>query len=218
MHSARRSLAFSLLCLSLLSAPAAADTGVPMLVLIWPASWILLLPIVLVEAAIAYRLLGLKARRSLLVSAVANTVSTLVGIPLTWAVLAAAEILATKGGRAYGLYTWPRRLLAFTVQAPWLVPYEEHLDWLIPAAAIVLCIPFFFVSVYLEYQVARRVLKEIGPERVRHWSWRANLATYGAIVMALAVMLALALRQHAHTPTGHGRLTPGSTGLAPLAG
>jgi len=196
MQPIRREWLFVGIILLMASTPAYADAGVPMLYLVWPASWILFVPIVLVEAAVARTLLRLATLRALLVSAVSNAASTLVGIPLTWLLLAVLEILATSGGRAYGLNTWPRKVLAFTVQAPWLIPYESDLDWLIPAAAIVLCVPFFFTSVGIEYLVARRLVRDVPTGTTSKWSWRANLLSYSLIVLGLVVVLVRAVLQH----------------------
>jgi hypothetical protein len=66
--------------------------------------------------------------------------------------------MATGGGSAHGLRTLSAKLLAVTWQSPWLIPYEDDLVWMVPAAALCLLVPFFFASVYIEYQVARRVL------------------------------------------------------------
>jgi len=173
-----------------LSAPAAAwaDAGVPMLVLLWPAAWALLVPVVLLEAEVARRRLALPYRDGLRVAGVANAVSTFVGIPVTWGVLVVVELVAT-GGRALGLGTLAGRIAAVTVQSPWLIPYEADLDWMIPVAALVLCVPFFFMSVFVEAFIARRLLASHAPAHVRSWSWRANLASYGAIVALGAAAL-----------------------------
>ena len=114
-----------------------ADAGVPMIVLLWPAAWILLVPIVLLEGEIARRRLALTYGRGVQVAAAANTVSMLVGIPMTWGVLLVIELAAT-GGRSLGLATLADRVIAVTVQSPWLIPYEADLGWMIPVAALVL--------------------------------------------------------------------------------
>jgi hypothetical protein len=192
----RRIWLISAIILLAFSSVASADAGVPMLYLIWPGSWVLFVPIVVVEAIVARRLLDLAVGRSLALSAVANAASTLVGIPATWGALLLVEILATSGGEAYGLDTVPRKILAFTVQAPWLIPYESDLGWLIPSAAIFLCIPFFFASVLIERFMARRMAPTCPPGAVSRWSWRANLLSYSLILTLLFVLLAEALLSH----------------------
>src|SRR5437899_357804 len=80
--------------LLLLASPAHADAGVPMLLVIWPASWVLLLLIIPLEAAVGVRAPGGSFRHRLKMAAAANLVSTVVGIPLTWGVLVALQMLA----------------------------------------------------------------------------------------------------------------------------
>jgi hypothetical protein len=81
-----RTLPRTSLCIVLMATPyaARADAGVPMLALVWPASWMLFIPIVAIEAWIARKVVGLTVKRCILASTAANAVSTLVGIPLVW--------------------------------------------------------------------------------------------------------------------------------------
>lgn len=135
-----------------------ANMGVPMLALVGPVMLIGLVPVILVEGLwLKYRfaLLGWDAVRH---SAVANLFSTLVGIPLTWVVLVLVQALS--GGDSYQGPGW----LAITWQAPWLLPNERELGWMIPAAALVLCVPFFLASVAIEGTVLKRRLLR-PPER-----------------------------------------------------
>ena len=120
--------------------PARADVGIPMLAVMWPPAWLLLIIIVPVEAYFARRILALDWPGALALSARANLVSTLVGIPVTWFVLALVEF-----GTGYVIYllrfgdadTSPlvQRALAITVLAPWLGPGDWLSPWIVPAAA-----------------------------------------------------------------------------------
>ncbi len=190
-------LLFLALCFTLVlgSGPASANAGVPMLFLMWPVSWLLLVPIIIVEGAVLRNFIDLTRRRSVLVSAAANAASTLFGIPLTWLILLGIEVFLTDAS-AYGLETPVKRLLAFTVQAPWLNPYESALHWLVPAASLVLCVAFFLVSVFSERLVVRLLEPHADPVAVARWSWRANLITYGVVVGALLLLLITALMRH----------------------
>jgi hypothetical protein len=182
--------------------PARADAGIPMLALIWPPAWLLLLIIVPVEAYFARRMLALDWRGALGLSARANLVSTLVGIPLTWFVLALVEF-----GTGYVMYLLRlgdadvsplvQRAVAITVLAPWLVPGDSLSGWIVPAAAAYLCIPFFFASVFIEDRVARRRLGPFDAPLVRRWSWWANGFSYSVIfVVLVAVAVVSALSAH----------------------
>jgi hypothetical protein len=169
----RRTLPRSLLLmLAGIALPAHADVGVPMLAVMWPPAWLLLLAIVPVEGYLARRILSLDWRSALGLSLRANLVSTLVGIPLTWFVLLLVEF-----GTGYAVYLLKvdeasvssavQRAVAITVLAPWLGPGDGLSAWIVPAAAAYLCIPFFFASVLIENRVALRRLGPLETPRVR---------------------------------------------------
>lgn len=195
---------------------AQADAGVPMLALLWPASWVLFIPIVIIEAWVARRIVELDWETSIAKVGIANAVSTLIGIPITWGVLVIIEIILSQGGRAYGIDTLSGKLIAITVQAPWLIPYESDLDWMVPAASIVLLIPFFFVSVFIERWIFGR-RSQIDKIKIKSWSWKANLLTYGLLQAALVCFLIYGIVKHNTTmdksqsnPSMHSNEVPGS--------
>lgn len=174
--------------------PARANAGVPMLLLVWPASWVLFIPIVAIEAWIARRIVAMTIGRSVLATAVANAASTLAGIPLVWALLVLIELLASGGGEALGMSSFWLRVYAVTVQAAWLIPYESDLHWMVPTAAIVLLVPFFFASVFVERLVFRWFCRA-QPELARRWSWVANGVSYGFLLVGLLILLVVAVVQ-----------------------
>ena len=100
--------------------PIIADAGVPMLFLHMPAILLALVPIIVTEAYVAKRSLGLSFKRSLGPITVANFISMVLGFPLLWIVAVVIQML-TGGGQAYGLAHWWQKLYAVTVQAPWLI-------------------------------------------------------------------------------------------------
>jgi len=182
--------------------PAHADVGLPMLAVMWPPAWLLLLAIVPVEGYFARRILSLDWRSALGLSLRANLVSTLVGIPLTWFVLLLVEF-----GTGYAVYLLKvdeasvpsavQRAVAITVLAPWLGPGDGLSAWIVPAAAAYLCIPFFFASVLIENRVALRRLGPLETPRVRKWSWYANGFSYSIIFACLvAWAIGSALSKH----------------------
>ncbi len=172
-----------------------ADAGVPMLALIWPASWALFVPIVAIEAWVARRIVNLDWKTCIKTVGIANALSTLIGIPLTWGALVIIEMILSHGGRAYGIDTLAGKIIAVTIQAPWLIPYESDLGWMIPAASMVLLIPFFFASVFIERWVFG-LKREIDKTKIKSWSWRANLLTYGLLQAILVCFLIYGITKH----------------------
>jgi len=165
-----------------------------MLALVWPASWALLIPIVLVEALVARRVLGLGWKEALRRTGVANLASTLVGIPLTWGALVLAETVAQAAAEAspylgkLSVNTIPGKIATVFITAPWLYPYESELGWMIPTAAVLLLEHFFLVSVWVEGRYFDRKA-ELPKEQVKRWSWHANLLSYGMLAICLAVLV-----------------------------
>ncbi|HEY5548391.1 MAG TPA: hypothetical protein VIL17_02205 [Coriobacteriia bacterium] len=177
------------------SAPALAyaNAGLPMLAIAWPLSWAALIPIVVIEAVVGRRMAALTWGRALLATAAANIVSTFVGIPLTWGALLAVQfVVPNGGGAALSIDTFLGKVFAVTVQAPWLLPWEADLHWMVPAALLFM-LPFFgVVSVYTERPILRWIAK-CDKDVARAWSWRANLTTYGIMITAVLVWLVVAL-------------------------
>jgi hypothetical protein len=132
-----------------------ANVGIPMVFVTVPTMLVALLPIALVESWILSCVCGLKFNESWRGALKANFWSTVLGIPVAWLILVVAQ-MASGNGRAWGIETPLQRLTAVTLQAPWLVPYERHLNWMIPAASLTLLIPFFLASVIAEYIILRK--------------------------------------------------------------
>ena len=173
--------------LLLVACPAYADMGIPMIAWILPVSWLSLIPIILVEAIVAARLLKKNYWAALKLSTAANTISTIIGIPVTWLLMTFAQMLV-GGDRAHGLTTFAQKMYAVTIQSPWLLPYgKSSLRWMFPAAGIFLCVPFFFASVLCEYLVVKKFCDN--SVIVKHWSWIANAITYGLIELSLITLL-----------------------------
>ena len=82
--------------------------------------------------------------------------------------------MTTGGGSAYGINTSARKLLAATWQAPWLVPYETDLYWMLPVASLVLLIPFFFASYFVEAPIVARMERGYSQSAVRSAVFRSK--------------------------------------------
>jgi hypothetical protein len=165
---------------------ARADFGLPMLAIVWPGLWLAFVPIVLIEALVARRILRLSFRDCLRLSLIVNAWSTLVGVLVAWLALLLIEmgvgwiLVATRADL--------RGVLAYVLapfMAPWIGP--EPKTWQAFAAAAFLCIPFCAVSTSLEAWAARRYGK-LTREQARAWTIAANLATYAPGAVALSVL------------------------------
>lgn len=178
MHSyKKKTLAFLAI---LAPSTAYANAGVPMLFLAMPVFLISLLPIIAIEAIYLSKSLKLSLVQSLKTASISNVVSTILGIPITWFLLVLVQ-MTTGGSGAYGLNSVTEKVLAVTWQAPWLMPYEKDLHWMIPAAGLVLLVPFFFASWWSEYFVSKKMNKTLLPIDIMHKVRNANIITYSLL-------------------------------------
>jgi hypothetical protein len=181
-----------------------ADAGVPMIFVTWPGMLALLLPIIAAEAVFIIRLTELPRKRVVWATTTANAVSTLVGIPLTWGILFACEmgLWGALSRTSIGNSSWNSPLaqvIGTIFTAPWLAPVGESGSWAVPLAALVLLIPFFFVSVWVEQQVMKRFFRTPSAEEIqtvvlsgttlRKAVWGANVLSYGFLFLFAVVWL-----------------------------
>lgn len=153
-----------------------------MIFLAAPVFAISILPIILIESYYLSKSLALKLSEALKIASLSNLYSTIIGIPLTWIILVFVQMI-TGGGKAYGLDSVVGKIISVTWQAPWLIPYESDLNWMIPIAGVVLLIPFFFVSWWAEYSVTKTFTKSHPNKKVLLKVRNANLITYGLLVL-----------------------------------
>lgn len=165
--------------------PILADAGVPMLMLVFPAAFFLLVPIVAIETWVARRVSPVSAERRFLGVLLANAVSTIVGWPLTWIVLALLQLFVIPGGQSGYNFPPPFGAIAsVTLQSAWLMPYEDQLYWMVPTAAMVLLVPAFFVTILTERFVFRFFWRETIAKDRKSFVWSANIASYGLLYAA----------------------------------
>ncbi len=180
-----------------LSTPALANAGVPMIMLLWPFFWCALIPIILVEWLVLKKdLPALLPKRLFYVASMANLFSVLLGIPLAWLTQLGIQ-LATGGSGFLPLDNMWSILLVATLHTAWIVPYQGALDFLIPTAFMVLLIPCFFFSYWLEKIVALKLLRESSypKEVIKKAVWRANKWSYAFLFFVSSIgVLYLAAR------------------------
>lgn len=176
----------------MLPATANADIGVPMIFITAPGMLAALIPIILIECVMMSKQLAITLKQSLKAAFYGNIVSTIVGIPVTWVALVAIQI-CTGGGGAYGLDSPLKQFLAVTWQAPWLIPYDSEMKWMIPSATVSLLVPFFFASWWIEFRVAERLLKDIDQTKLNAAVRNANLVSYGLLALIVLYSLYIAI-------------------------
>jgi hypothetical protein len=165
-----------------------------MIALLWPGFWILLVPIVVLEAAVAKRVLPVSWKAAFRLSGEANLVSTLVGIPLTWLCLFLVEIvvgIAIWGGlEATGVTDLPAwlRYVLMPFMAPYFPLRNELGQWTLDAAVMWLLAVSFFTTVWIEVRVVTR-RTSLPQVDVKRWSWQANALSYAAMEVLMLGLL-----------------------------
>jgi hypothetical protein len=162
-----------------------ANAGIPMLALVWPAHWMALVPVIVFEAAMARRIIGLEWKQGIKASAIANLVSTFLGIPITWLLLLLLEMAVAFFANYLGISGDLSAVLVFPFMAPWLPPTENV--WHLYAAFVILAVPFCLVSIYIEARVAKRVLAMEDLPILYKWARRSNALSYMALVALSAL-------------------------------
>jgi len=156
--------------------PVMANIGLPMVAVFLPPAWFGLVPIIAIESAYGVWRFRTAAGQTWAAVATANCASTLIGLPVTWAVLALGQLL---------LFGWlPEFSMALplgvltVVGAPWLGPGAERSPWMVPVASAALTVPFYVMSVVCEYLVVKRFMPDLSRQTLRSWMLGANAASY----------------------------------------
>lgn len=173
-----------------------ANIGVPMLPVQGMFMVLALIPIIVIEAVIVCKKQRASFKRSLGGSAAANAVSTLAGVPLSWGVMLLVMMAGYLFDDALALkWDSPAVMIAYVVlNAAWLAPYEEHLNWMVPMALAILMIPSYFVSVWIEYLVFKRIWKDVDRKSVWNTMRIANGVTYGILILICVLLMLLSLK------------------------
>lgn len=185
--------------------PLLADAGLPMIFVTWPAMMKALIPIIAIEALFIQRRTHGPIGKTFWRSAVANAVSTVVGLPITWMALVALEMFA---GLALSRMDLDKsvigKVVGFIIYSPWVMPQPGAL-WVVPLAVLVLLVPFYFISVWIERAVFEHMISpdeshsltgtEVGESTIRAAVRDANLLSYGILFALTSIWLVYTLRR-----------------------
>lgn len=174
---------------------ALADVGLPMIIIAWPLMILALVPVIVVEALLIRRWVPLSEREAFKGIAAANAVSTAVGVPLAWLVMFAAQMaIGLPMALVADKFNWNPKgplfdVVAIIMSSAWIEDQGDNNIWVIAVSMAVLLIPCFYLSVWIERRVCRRIWKNADAAQVRLGVYRANLASY-VLLFTLACALA----------------------------
>jgi hypothetical protein len=158
---------------------------------------LLLIPVIVAEGVLCKKWLGLSTWEAMKSNALSNLASTIVGVPLAWAIMFGVE-LAAFGivDRSDAIRNWHRpiaKVIWFFLASAWIGPPRAANVSLIPSAILALLIAFFLVSYLIEYFVVRFMVgASEGDLKVRVAVRNANLVTYGVMFFATTTWLVFA--------------------------
>jgi hypothetical protein len=150
------------LLVGLLSAPleARADAGIPMLPLGYPIVWLMLIPVVTVEALYLVRKLRMPFSKIVGRVTIANLVTTLIGFPIAWIAVLLWEFAVMIPLSHTNLTLLDRHpkissALSIFLFPAWLGSFDQR--WPLAVAFVVLLIPTFFLSYVVEWRILRNL-------------------------------------------------------------
>jgi hypothetical protein len=168
----------------MLGDPILANIGLPMVAVYLPPAWLALVPIIFIESGYGTWRYKFPFGRSLAAQSIANCLSTLIGIPITWLILVLVQFVALEwsGG------VIPKSLLPILsplLGAAWLAPGNEQGWWILAVAIAVLTFFFYLMSVASEGFVVARFFRDSPRNKIRSWMLQANAITYGLLLLLI---------------------------------
>jgi hypothetical protein len=174
------------------------DMGLPMII---PSIFLMvvaLVPIVLIEAYLAGSTLRMKTKEILLSVTIANAISTFIGIPVTWFLLAVLEFASVSMlGAITNRNPWTD-LFSVTLGAPWVAPGGENEKWVVLGAMLFLLVPYGLASWAVEYLVIKtRFARKSGPPvpigNLKLAVGKANLISYSLLAICVILVWGVSL-------------------------
>jgi hypothetical protein len=175
--------------LVLIPCTANADAGVPLLPFAYPVILVFLIPVIAIEAIYLRARLKTGWRATLTATTKANVVTMLIGYPLAWLSFLALELVFWGGLMVTGIgdrLKWApghaiSKLIIVAASAAWMGPVEER--WAIPFAYVILLIPSFILSGFLESRLMGRNgwLRSASPSA--RAVWQANALSYAFLAI-----------------------------------
>ncbi|MDR0693324.1 MAG: hypothetical protein LBF49_02000 [Puniceicoccales bacterium] len=174
-------LFLSAIFLVLFQSPAFANFGIPMIVVIEPILILLLIPVIIMESLVMARTIkSIKFSKILCMTSISNLVSTIFGFPIMWLLMTAVElglqIIRSTNAEIRHIADNLPEIVITILQAPWVAEGE------ILGAYLFLMIPFFFLSWWIEYAVAKSFIKVFNikeeQKTIKSAVFKANIASY----------------------------------------
>jgi hypothetical protein len=168
---------------------AKADAGIPMLPFAYPVILLCLIPVIGIEVFYLCARLKTDWRKTLFATAKANLVTMLLGYPLAWILFLGVELVLWLGLSATGIgdrLKWApghaiAKMIIVATSAAWMGPVNE--GWAIPFAFVILLIPSFILSGFVESRLLERHGWLHSDFPCSRAVWQANAISYAFLAM-----------------------------------
>jgi hypothetical protein len=209
MHRSAKAI---LLLLPFLCLTQDAHASYPMIIDMEMGYLILFIPIIFLKAWVFKKYLPQVGYGKLIkANAASNGFSTILVVPVTWWLLTKVEFYLLYGEFSYAslqeehfhLYHKLPWFLFRIIEAPWLGcldsawislrPNDWRLYLLVVISAMILLVPFFFVSLWTEGWINKKFFKSEDPKNMKRITRNANLWAYGCYYIIAAVFLTYVL-------------------------
>jgi len=163
------------------------DMGVPIIFITLPAMVLAFIPICLVEAFVYKKSLGVHYRIALKPSFISNLVSTIIGLPVSWLLLfiigiGSSPVLPVLKNKF--LHAIFRRISESAWKSAWIGGQDPQEFF----SAVTICLlASYFASVFIEYQIVKKLFKAIDKNEIKRSTWKANWVTYHALFIIFAL-------------------------------
>ncbi len=164
---------------------ASANVAVPMFFITVPAMAVALIPIIFIEAKILKKRLGIESNKAYFSSSLANIFTTIIGVPFAWVMSSVTFFLLTSLVAVVGYSS----TAADFHQLGGSLFFAINLEPLEFAGITISLIVAFFVSVWLEFRIIQKILKDIDPKKIKKAVFDANIITYGLLIGFSALFL-----------------------------
>ncbi len=170
----------------LFATPAWANVCIPILFQTVLMQVYVLIPVIIIEAGVVILTLNSTIWKTALIVALANIVSTLLGMPLAWILF----YLVTSYSSAAILNCLPGRWKPDdeTIITRFFDPLNSDFDefnprmwWQADVVFLIMLVPFFFSSWFIEFNIAARLFTDVDKPALNDAIYAGNLVTYLAI-------------------------------------
>ncbi|MGD0731599.1 MAG: hypothetical protein ABR956_10050 [Terracidiphilus sp.] len=174
-----------LFAVALLLSPATAyaDAGVPILPAAYPLILLFLVPVIAIEVFYIQRRLRTQWRNTIIATTIANTLTMLLGYPLIWILLVSLQFQSTDF-----LNQTHSAVFIMILTAAWPTP-GYGADWEILAAFVILLVPAFLLSAFVEGILLSRFRWPRSDRRSTHTVWVANVLSYCFLAIAGCIVV-----------------------------